>query len=1280
MRQSAPDPARRDARALPEAPAEVALRRLELRNVRAGHENAGFLSRRHGFMPVTSPLARLDQRYAAWDQLAAELPSLYRSLALRRRVDELPMLDATVASLDERELLRACALLAFLSHAYWYADCRPPTALPEVIRKPWAEARERLGRRQEVISYIDLVVYNWKIIEPRHDDLTVENLDLLFPTIGNQEERVFYLTQLEILARASPVVALSATAQGAVLREDDEAIEQALIGVSECLAQLVGRSLPKINPNPWGKNHVDPVVWAKTVAPFAVPIQRGDQGPSGTSSPLFNTLDVFFGRNDFSSFLGREIKQLRATYPLNWQLFLRALSEVSVARYVEHRNNPALRAAFREAFELYAGQGGFLERHRRKVYGYLELAFKVGRAITIGGFGGVFKDRTWDLVDDELMRAHAERARELPNPVQQARVVRVEAAPDHHELAVRCLLLDISRAGVRYRAGDRCLILPENDPALVACTLAALGASGAESVRLTDEWRAHARDRTELAGRTDVSTAELLRFGAIRPVSMRLAEALHARTQSPLLLDAILRGKVDRWELWELLELLRQSGFATETLWAGAGAASDSLCRLIPPQHFRAYSISSAPNEPARKAQTVVELTVRPLQYPRQDLPRPGSTSSRMATARGTGSQFLIRALDSERSVPFRLERSEIFRLPEHPQTPIVMFASGSGIAPFRAFIAERARTARAGPAWLFLALRSLDDFVYREELASALASGWLTLELTFTRAGARSALEAAGRIALEPAPVASIAERMLEPSVAERLWHLSLAKELGGGGASFYVCGTGAFAKSVIETLTTIFRRRTAGEHEERAALELVYQLAGDRRLLQEIHGGGPALEGALLDLSEIAQHNDAERGYWIVVDRVVYDVTEFMQLHPGGRRVLQAYAGMDATHGFARAHPARPDVDAMRERYRIGMLRTLALDGDSAEALGTVAYRAVSQALGLVVEMQNALSADQAFELGSSVAREHQSERSPYELLRRIETHRRFLHNCFAVLVAETLPALWRSNQPAFFADRPLDWLECQLAALRRSDAARMSEAIALDAVERFETWHGAGETEHLAAAFDACDAWFLRTMKRALVLVLREFERHGPAVRVRGATRVRRACQYAAAAVRRYLRRASRPIRGMNALEASCARRVVWSQSGAPPVRQVHAGAYWLFEERPQKRLAVLRRTPKIAVSLSELCDENEKLLCCLQPEHRSWGLVVDMRQARIRNDAGFEAAMARLRRELQAYFQRTAVLIESSIGELQVSRIERDEGGRAIATCNESTAFKFAQGGA
>jgi sulfite reductase (NADPH) flavoprotein alpha-component len=80
-----------------------------------------------------------------------------------------------------------------------------------------------------------------------------------------------------------------------------------------------------------------------------------------------------------------------------------------VARYVAERKSPELDAVWQSALDRYAGPDGFLARHRMKVYGYLELAFKVGRASTIGGFNGAFTHRTWDEVDLALRHAHAER-------------------------------------------------------------------------------------------------------------------------------------------------------------------------------------------------------------------------------------------------------------------------------------------------------------------------------------------------------------------------------------------------------------------------------------------------------------------------------------------------------------------------------------------------------------------------------------------------------------------------------------------------------------------------------------------------------------------------------------------------------------------------------------------------------------------------------------------------------------------------------------------------------
>jgi hypothetical protein len=56
------------------------------------------------------------------------------------------------------------------------------------------------------------------------------------------------------------------------------------------------------------------------------------------------------------------------------------------------------------------------------------------------------------------------------------------------------------------------------------------------------------------------------------------------------------------------------------------------------------------------------------------------------------------------------------------------------------------------------------------------------------------------------------------------------------------------------------------------------------------------------------------------------------------------------------------------------------------------------------------------------------------------------------------------------------------------------------------------------------------------------------------------------------------------------------------------------------------------------------------------------------------------MADLRNQLTTHFQRVSILLESNLGELQVTRIERDERRQAtITTRSESAALKFLAGG-
>lgn len=50
------------------------------------------------------------------------------------------------------------------------------------------------------------------------------------------------------------------------------------------------------------------------------------------------------------------------------------------------------------------------------------------------------------------------------------------------------------------------------------------------------------------------------------------------------------------------------------------------------------------------------------------------------------------------------------------------------------------------------------------------------------------------------------------------------------------------------------------------------------------------------LFSAEEVQQHN-TEKDAWIIHRGKVYDVSEFLQRHPGGKDILLAYAGQDVT-----------------------------------------------------------------------------------------------------------------------------------------------------------------------------------------------------------------------------------------------------------------------------------------------------------------------------------------------------------------------------------------------
>ncbi|OJJ50467.1 hypothetical protein ASPZODRAFT_56217 [Penicilliopsis zonata CBS 506.65] len=56
-------------------------------------------------------------------------------------------------------------------------------------------------------------------------------------------------------------------------------------------------------------------------------------------------------------------------------------------------------------------------------------------------------------------------------------------------------------------------------------------------------------------------------------------------------------------------------------------------------------------------------------------------------------------------------------------------------------------------------------------------------------------------------------------------------------------------------------------------------------------------------LTAAEVASHKTAESMY-IIIDAGVYDITKFVDEHPGGAKILKRMAGKDASKQFWKYH----------------------------------------------------------------------------------------------------------------------------------------------------------------------------------------------------------------------------------------------------------------------------------------------------------------------------------------------------------------------------------------
>lgn len=338
--------------------------------------------------------------------------------------------------------------------------------------------------------------------------------------------------------------------------------------------------------------------------------------------------------------------------------------------------------------------------------------------------------------------------------------------------------IDLNGSGLTYKVGDSLGVYPTNCDELVSDLISNLGATGDEPVS---------------------SPSGTLREALIRDV------CLSEVTEDLLKLCSESAEHPDeRSELSRLLEddspIVGDDVFEVLQRFPSARILPEELVRTLTPMRPRLYSISSSPTRHAGQ----VHLTVARVSYVAKGRVRKGVASTMFADRVAPGSKARV-----------FVQPSHGFTLPSDPNASIIMIGPGTGIAPFRAFLHERAAMKARGRNWLFFGDQRSDcDFLYRDELHEFAESGILTrLETAFSR---------------DQGEKVYVQNRMLEQGKELFAWLQD--------GAYVYVCGDAKrMAVDVDKAMCEIIQSH--GALDDHAAMAYKTSLISSGRYIRDVY-----------------------------------------------------------------------------------------------------------------------------------------------------------------------------------------------------------------------------------------------------------------------------------------------------------------------------------------------------------------------------------------------------------------------------------------------------------
>lgn len=265
----------------------------------------------------------------------------------------------------------------------------------------------------------------------------------------------------------------------------------------------------------------------------------------------------------------------------------------------------------------------------------------------------------------------------------------------------RHLELSLEGSGLTFEPGDALGVYPENDPELVDLILEAVKWDANEKVTVNNE---EVTLKEALSSRVEIATLT-------KPVVEKAAQLNSNKDLQSLVsnrdsIKAYIDGR-------DLLDLIRDFG-----PWEVSAQEFAGILRKMP---VRLYSIASSlaanPDE--------VHLTIGAVRYETHGRHRKGVASTQVAERLQPGD-----------TLPVYIQKNQNFRLPQNPDTPIIMVGPGTGVAPFRAFMQEREEIGAEGKSWMFFGDQHfVTDFLYQTEWQKWIKDGVLTrMDVAFSR------------------------------------------------------------------------------------------------------------------------------------------------------------------------------------------------------------------------------------------------------------------------------------------------------------------------------------------------------------------------------------------------------------------------------------------------------------------------------------------------------------------------------------------------------------------